>query len=146
MKVYLDMCCIQRPMDTRSHVRIAVEAEAILGILALCETNQLQLISSGALEFEAEQTPHPVRRRYALEVLAKATTFVSADHSVEERVRYLQTLGIKPLDALHLASAEAAQAELFCTCDDRFFRKAVKAVLPPTKVVLPIELIEVLGS
>ncbi|HEV7672873.1 MAG TPA: PIN domain-containing protein [Thermoanaerobaculia bacterium] len=145
MKVYLDMCCIQRPMDTRSHVRIAVEAEAILGVLALCEANQLLLISSAALEFEAEQTPHPVRRRFAFEVLAKATTFVPVDQSVEERARFLQTQGIKPLDALHLASAEAAQAELFCTCDDRFFRRAVKVALPPTKVVLPMELIEVLG-
>lgn len=146
MKVYLDMCCIQRPMDTRSHLRIAVEAEAILGVLALSEVHQVQLISSAALEFEAEQTPHPVRRRFAFEVLAKATQFIPADPSVEERARFLQTQGIKPLDALHLASAEAAQAELFCTCDDRFFRKAVKAARSPTKVVLPIELIEVLGS
>ena len=140
------MCCIQRPMDSRSHVRIAMEAEAILGVLALCEADQLQLISSDALEFEAAQTPHPVRRRFAFEVLAKATRFVAADRSVEERARSLQSQGIKPLDALHLASAEAAQAELFCTSDDRFFRKAVKAALPPTKVVLPIELIEELES
>jgi hypothetical protein len=28
MRVYLDMCSIQRPLDTKSQVRIAVEAEA----------------------------------------------------------------------------------------------------------------------
>jgi len=37
MKVYLDMCSIQRPLDTKTHARIAVEAEAILGVLTLCE-------------------------------------------------------------------------------------------------------------
>jgi hypothetical protein len=30
MKIYLDMCTIQRPLDTKTHPRIAVEAEAIL--------------------------------------------------------------------------------------------------------------------
>jgi hypothetical protein len=30
MKIYLDMCSIQRPLDTKTQLRIAVEAEAIL--------------------------------------------------------------------------------------------------------------------
>jgi hypothetical protein len=35
MKIYLDMCSVQRPLDTKTQPHIAVEAEAILGIIAL---------------------------------------------------------------------------------------------------------------
>lgn len=46
MKIYLDMCSIQRPLDTKTQPRIAVEAEAILGVLKLCEAEQVELMSS----------------------------------------------------------------------------------------------------
>jgi hypothetical protein len=35
IKVYLDLCAIQRPLDTPNHVRIVLEAEAELGIISL---------------------------------------------------------------------------------------------------------------
>ena len=110
MKIYLDMCSLQRPLDTKTQLRVAVEAEAVLGILALCESGQAELIASEALAFEGERNPHPVRKRYTLEVLSKATLFVPTDSRVEERARTLHASGIKPLDALHLASALEAQA------------------------------------
>jgi len=49
MKVYLDVCAIQRPLDTPSHLRIAIEAEAVLGMLALCESGKIEIVSSDAL-------------------------------------------------------------------------------------------------
>jgi predicted nucleic acid-binding protein len=35
----------------------------------------------------------------------------------------LEQAGVKALDALHLACAEAAGAERFLTCDDRLIRR-----------------------
>jgi predicted nucleic acid-binding protein len=146
MQVYLDMCSIQRPLDTKSQVRVAVEAEAVLGILDLIEVGLVQLVASDALFFEAERNPQPVRRRYTLDVLAKAKVFVRTDAAVEKRARSLLAEGIKPLDALHLASAEAAKADFMCTCDDRFLKRA-KALRPDvTKAVSPLELIMEIGS
>lgn len=141
MKIYLDMCSIQRPLDTKTQLRIAVEAEAILGIIALCESGQVDLMASDALMFETAQNPHPVRKRHALAVLAKATLFVQTDHRVEERARAFHALGLKPLDALHLAAAVEAQADYFCTCDDRLLRRGQTADTLQTKVVSPLELI-----
>jgi predicted nucleic acid-binding protein len=46
------------------------------------------------------------------------------DDIIEQRARLFVEAGIKPLDALHLASAEAAEVEYLCTCDDRSLRKA----------------------
>lgn len=122
-------------------MRIAVESEAILGVLALCEAGQADLVVSEALLFEAERNPHPVRRKYAFEVLSKGRLFVHTDSQVAERARALHESGIKPLDALHLASAVEAKADYFCTCDDRLLKRAKAAETLQTKIVSPLDLI-----
>ncbi len=68
MRVYLDCCGLQRPFDDRSQPRIAVEAEAVLAILALCESHHLRLISSEALLFEIGRIPDQTRKDDALEL------------------------------------------------------------------------------
>jgi hypothetical protein len=45
MKIYLDNCSLQRPLDDKTQIRIALEAEAILSVLALCEAGGLELIN-----------------------------------------------------------------------------------------------------
>ena len=141
MKVYLDMCSIQRPLDSKTQPRIAVEAEAVLAVLTLCEAGQVELMTSDILVFELERNPHPVRKEYALKVLAKAIVSVTTDSYVEERARTFQAEGIKPVDALHLASAVIAKADYFCTCDDRFLKRAKVVDTGQTKAVSPLELI-----
>jgi len=49
MRIYLDACSLQRPLDDRTQPRINVEAEAILTILNLVESGDLELLSSEAL-------------------------------------------------------------------------------------------------
>jgi len=135
------MCSLQRPLDTKTQPRIAVEAEAILGVLTLCEAGQMELMTSDTLVFELERNPQPIRKEYALKVLTKATVFIHTDDHIEERARAFQAEGIKPLDALHLASAVAAKADYFCTCDDRFLKRAKTVDTGQTTVVSPLELI-----
>jgi hypothetical protein len=141
MKIYLDMCSIQRPLDTKTPPRIAVEAEAVLGVLTLCETGQVELMTSETLQFELDRNPHPVRKTYAFDVLAKATVSIQTDPQIEEQARTFRTKGIKPLDALHLASAVVAKADYFCTCDDPFLKRAKALDTRQTKVVSLLELI-----
>jgi hypothetical protein len=86
--------------------------------------------------------PNGARREYAREALAKASWFIDVTEGVEERARDLNALGFQPLDALHLASAEEAQADFFCTCDDKFLKKARSAAGIKIKLVSPVELIE----
>ena len=142
MKVYLDNCCLQRPLDSRGSTRIVLEAEAVLGILTLLESGRIELVSSEVLLFEIDRTPNSVRQAYALEVLSKARRSVRLDERIEKRAAGLVGLGIKPLDALHLASAEEAQADCFCTCDDKLLKKAQTIARLKTRVVSPVELIE----
>jgi predicted nucleic acid-binding protein len=142
MKIYLDACSLQRPLDNKNQIRVALEAEVILGVLGLCEAGEAELISSEVLVFEIERTPQLSRREYGREVLAKARTFVSLTDSIEDRARTFTTAGIKPLDALHLASAEEARVDYFCTCDDRFLKKAKNLPGLVMKIVSPVELAE----
>ena len=46
------------------------------------------------------------------------------DAEVEVRARELVALGLRPLDALHVAFAEQARARWFVTCDDELLKVA----------------------
>src|SRR5271157_1582081 len=111
MLLYLDMCSLQRPLDDRTQLRIALEAEAVLGILALCQSGQARLLSSDALEYEAGRNPHPLRKAHTEEVLARAAQVIRVNPEIEQRAQAFNQAGLKPLDALHLASAVQASAD-----------------------------------
>lgn len=145
MRIYLDMCSLQRPLDDKIQLRMLVEADAVLGIIALCESGQAELVSSVALDYEIERNPYPLRKAYALRALGKASRFVPLSPEVERRAQALNQAGIKPLDALHLACAVEAGADYFCTCDDRFLKRARSLYTGPPKVVSPLELIAEVG-
>jgi predicted nucleic acid-binding protein len=142
MKVYLDTCSLQRPLDSKIQIRIVLEAEAVLGVIGLCENGQIELVSSEVLMFEINRNPKMVRREFGREVLSKAGIFISLDDEIEQRAEVFGKVGIKPLDALHLASAEIGRADYFCTCDDQLLKKAKGMADLRTKVVTPVELIE----
>lgn len=93
MKIYLDNCCLQRPLDDKSQLRIQLEAEAILAVLAFCENQEIQLVSSDVLEFEKDKNPHPQRQAYVDEILAKAPIFVELDNQITQRGRELEKVG-----------------------------------------------------
>jgi predicted nucleic acid-binding protein len=142
MRIYRDTCSLQRPLDSKTQIRIVLEAEAVLGVLTLCESGTVELVASDALLFETERNPNIDRREYALAALSQAKTFVALNEQVEKRAKELSSAGLWPLDALHLASAGAAQADYFCTCDDRLLRQAQGLAGLEVQVVSPIELVE----
>src|SRR2546423_2550233 len=142
MKGYLDTCSLQRPLDSKDQIRITLESEAVLVILALCEIDLVDLISSEVLLFENQRVTNASRRDYALEVLQKAKHFMPLDDEIKNRAKGLSEAGVMALDALHLASAEKAQADFFCTCDDKLLKKAKPVCEPGMKIVSPIQLLE----
>ena len=141
MRIYLDCCCLQRPFDDKSQPRIAVEAEAVLVVLSLCEDDQLQLISSEALQFEIGRIPDPARKDEALTILRIAKETVELTSEVEKLARRLKASGLTTLDALHLASASIVKADYFCTCDDKLLKKSKNFDGLDTTVVSPVQLV-----
>jgi predicted nucleic acid-binding protein len=142
MKIYLDLCAIQRPLDTPDQIRIVLESEAVLGIITLCDRGQVELLSSEALLYEGEQSLLSIRKEHTLAVLAKAKDVVIVTEKEKLRAKNLMTFGIKPLDALHLALAESGNADYFCTCDDKLLRNSKQVTDLLVKVVNPVDLVQ----
>ena len=146
MLIYLDMRSIHSPLDDKTKLRIQVESEAVLAIIALSESGTCELVSSAALGYEAGRNPRQDRRAYAHDVLSHARRFVELSPEVEERARAYNEAGLKPLDALHLSCAIEAGADYLCTCGDRFLKPARTVHSGPPKVVNPLELIREIGA
>lgn len=142
MRVYLDLCAIQRPVDISPQPRIESEAEAVLRLVALIEAGEIKLVSSAVLQVEHERNQHLLRRVFAERVLSLASEEVAIVPAVEQRVETYRALGLKGQDAVHLACAVHAGVDFICTCDDRFLRRAKRADTGLTRVVSPLELIQ----
>jgi predicted nucleic acid-binding protein len=95
-------------------------------ILERCQSGAGELIGSEAIDLEIAQIPEPERLQKVRHALSVAKTKVPASDTIKQRARQIAELGFKSYDALHLASAEAAQAEIFLTTDDRLLKKATR--------------------
>jgi predicted nucleic acid-binding protein len=125
--VYLDLCALKRPFDDARSERIRREAEAVARIFEEAENGRIQLVVSPAHRFENDRNPREDRRLATALWLQKTGRSVElSPPAVDERARSLTGLGFGPLDALHLAFAEHAQARWFVTTDDRLLRKALE--------------------
>ncbi len=136
----MNTSALNRPFDDLGFLRIRREAEAVALLVASFEAEQIQLISSEYLAFEASQDPDRERVLRVLSVLRLATTSVKLSEAVARRARELERFGLRGLDALHVASAEAGRADLLVTTDDRLARRARRAGDAITvQVASPIE-------
>ena len=122
-RVYLDVCCLNRPADDLSIGRNRLEAEAILSIVAQAD-REWDLVGSDAVQYEVRQCSDPVRRTAALELASSASSTVVAGQAEYARAAELIRLGIGDLDALHVACAEAGGCDVMLTTDDRLLRRA----------------------
>jgi predicted nucleic acid-binding protein len=123
-KIYLDVCCLNRPFDDQTQARIRLEAEAVMMILSRCETEQWEWVSSNVVEFEVGKTPDPERRRRVRLLASHADDTVVAGQAEIERAQQFESWGISAYDALHLACAESSGADVFLTTDDELLRQS----------------------
>ena len=140
MKIYFDTCALNRPLDDRGPLRVNLEAEAVLGILALCEAGKHELVSSDALQLEVEQNPLSQRRAFVESILERALHVVEVTDDIGARAKGLETHGFKAFDALHVACAEFAEVNYLCTCDDRLLKKSRRQTELKVKVISPLDL------
>jgi len=125
MLIYLDMCCLKRPFDDQSQSRIRLETEAVLALLAE-ESDAIRFERSAALWLENTRNPLPSRAARVAKWLGSPGR-VPDSVELESRTTALMGFGFTSFDALHVASAEAAGANVLATCDDRFVKSAKQA-------------------
>lgn len=124
MTIYLDVCCMNRPFDDQRQNRVRLEAEAVLSILEMANAGKLELVGSDIIDDELSQMPDDERREKVELLLGSISKRISLTATIERRATELQQWNISPLDALHLASAEAARADYLLTTDDYLLRRA----------------------
>jgi predicted nucleic acid-binding protein len=118
----MDVCCLNRPFDDQSHDRIRIESEAVLVILNRCQQDWT-LEGGEVIDYEISKIPDD-ERKMGVKILASISRDkVTVDKNILRRASELEKIGLKALDALHLACAEKS-AEVMLTTDDDIMKTA----------------------
>lgn len=139
MKVYLDNCCFNRPYDDQSDWKIRVETEGKQGIQDLIKAGQISLAWSYILDFENSKNPNPDRRSSIRTWKTIAVQYIRESAALLEEMDRLVNLGIKPLDALHVACAISAECTHFITTDNGILKKS--SLISGISIVDPVDFI-----
>jgi predicted nucleic acid-binding protein len=124
MRVYLDVCCLNRPFDDQSQARIRLESEAVLLILLYCEIGRWDWISSDIIEWEIDKTNESDRKQELQLLVAQASHRVKLSEAIIARGTEIEACRIAGADALHIACAELGNASVLLTTDDILLKKA----------------------
>jgi predicted nucleic acid-binding protein len=124
MKIYFDVCCLNRPFDDLAQDRVYLESDAILTVLSRCESGEWEFVSSEIVDLEISKITNTekLKKVRALSSVSKERIVLSG--KAQERARFFQQNGIKVMDSLHLAIAETRRVDVFLTTDDALLRIA----------------------
>ena len=125
-KIYMDVCCWNRPFDDQTQMRVHLEAEAVLGVIAEIERGGCQLLHSEVVDLEIANTPDRKRRHRLQALVPRRHSYLRCQPEMAARALELEQRGFPGFDALHLACAESAHADIFLTTDDRLLRLAAR--------------------
>lgn len=124
MKIYLDVCCLNRPFDDQTQDRIHLEAEAVLAIIRRVEESSWQWVSSDAVAYEISNTPNEERQERLWSLESRATESIELTDTILQHAEAIQSLGFTSYDALHLASAASVNVDAFLSTDDKLLKRA----------------------
>ena len=144
MTIYLDNCCLNRPYDDQAAPRVRLEAEEIELILNAVVESRINLLWSDTLDIENKENPFEERRAGIARWKDFSSAIIQDSEGVRERARAIVGNGIKPLDALHIASALAGQASHFLTVDDGILNKRER--VSEIVVASPLEFVQSFGE
>ena len=122
VKVYLDNCCYNRPFDDQTQLRISLETQAKLYVQLLISNEKIDLVWSYISEYENANNPFETRKFSISKFSRKAKYYPIESREIISKSNEIIKAGIKPADALHLASAIIGNADFFLTVDDHILK------------------------
>lgn len=140
MRVYLDMCCFNRPYDDQSQLKVAMEAQSKLHIQNQIREGKLDLIGSYTLDYEVSRNPYEMRRQSIVQFIHdNMRGYVGAERSdtIKQIADKIMQTGVKEKDAYHVASAIYAGCDYFILTD----RRLLKYKSDRIRLVTPIEFV-----
>jgi predicted nucleic acid-binding protein len=142
-KIYLDTSAYNRPFDDQTQPKIFLEAQAVAIILQMIETELFKLVSSSVLEYENSRNPYPIKQEAMNRSLKMAQLRQEVNEPIQQRAEQLEHNGLKAIDALHVACAEAVGSDWFITCDKRLINRCSGLTM---KVVNPVDFVLEMSS
>ncbi|MDP1604434.1 MAG: hypothetical protein Q8M03_14355 [Legionella sp.] len=139
MRIYLDICCFNRPFDDQSDLMVRLQTEAKLHVQAMIRESELSLIWSAMMDIENAANPDLNRKMVIADWQQLSVLDITVNDQIEAVANTLVQIGVKPMDALHVACALDAHADYFLTTDKALLRKMAKH--QTLSVVDPIEFI-----
>jgi predicted nucleic acid-binding protein len=138
--IYLDNCCYSRLTDEDSQLNTIAEAAKIQTIIDNRFFGGYMIVGSRAVTAEMGNNPNVVKRDKS-EMLYRGTIVgeVRISAQVIARAQELESKGLRPMDARHLAAAEAARADYLLTTDLRFIKKCGKPNITTVRVINPLD-------
>ena len=140
MKIYLDMCCYNRPYDPQDQLKIAMETQSKLKIQRMIIEGKIELIGSYVLDYECGNVPVPMRKNSIRDFISNNMTGhvgVERDKEVSEIAERIMQTNIKQYDAYHIASAIYAGCTFFITTDIRLLKYKSEEI----RLINPIDFI-----
>lgn len=140
LRIYLDVCCFNRPYDDQSQLKVAMETQSKLHIQNLIKDGKYDLIGSYTLDYEISRNPYEMRRR-SIERFIRSNIkgYVGAERAeiIAPLAEEFMRTGVKEKDAYHIASAIYAGCEYFISTDIRLLKHKTDRI----KLVTPIEFV-----
>jgi len=139
MKVYLDNCCYNRPFDDQGGILIRIETEAKLFVQYEIHAGRIELAWSSMNDYENNDNPSPEKAERIAVWRDMAKDVVTMNDAIFESALEFERIGLKPKDAIHIASAIAAHCDVFLTTDKRILNKPITKI----RVLSPVSFLEV---
>jgi len=136
-KIYLDVCCYNRPFDDQTQMKIRLETEAKLYIQSSIKQGKFLLVWSYMLDFENSNNPYEERKNAIALWKNIAGEYCPSSDNVFLVGQEIMKLGIKGMDSLHIACAVTSKCDYFVTADKKLLNKQVENI----KIVSPLNLI-----
>lgn len=137
-RVYLDTSAYNRPFDDQTQPKIFLESQAVVIILQMIEAEVVELIGSSVLEYENSRNPYSIKQAAMNRYLQLASLRQEISQAIRQRAEELEHNGLKAIDALHIACAEAVSSDYFITCDKRLINRCSELTM---QVINPVDFV-----
>jgi len=128
MKIYFDVCCLNRPFDRQDQPRISLESAAVVRILELIESGALTDHSSEMARIEIGRMSDPDRRRKVSALLPPRARTISLDKAALDAAEEIVKIGFSLADAVHLVAARRIGVDVLLTVDDNLEKLATRHI------------------
>jgi len=136
-KLYLDICCYNRPFDDQTQINIRLETEAKLHIQADIRADEYSSVWSYMHDLENDANPYEEKRNAIAPWKDIAVEHCPSSDDILSTGKRIMGHGIKAKDALHLACAIESGCDYFVTTDKGLTNRNVNNII----IINPIDFV-----